>query len=92
MSSPHDGTQDEAPLTDVIVAKTAEEALVIAALLRNAGIPIYVGGSLLQDEFAIAQRTLNLQSIGIQVPSDRIEEARDLLAAAKRDGEANAED
>lgn len=71
------------PLAEVLTARTSEEALVVSALLRHAGVPTYVGGSLLQDEFAAAQRILNLASIVIQVPRSRLLEARAVIEAAR---------
>lgn len=75
------------PLVDVLRARTHEEALVVSALLRHAGIPVYVGGSLLQDEFAAAQRIMNLQAIVISVPRSRRLEADAVIEGARRAGE-----
>ena len=67
-------------------AHTPMEATVITAVLRAAGIPAYVNGTLLQDEFAVIQRLLNLGAVEVQVPRDRLEEARAILEAAREAG------
>ena len=69
-------------ITIVHTAKSAFEAEVIAGVLREAGIPVYVAGQHLQDEFALSQMLANLLHIQIQVPADRADDARKALAAA----------
>ena len=69
-------------IATLITAKSPFEAEVIAGVLHEAGIPAYVAGKSLQDEFALSQVLANLQSVAIQVPADRIEEARKVLAEA----------
>lgn len=72
----------------LIHAKTPAEAQVVAALLRAAGIPVYVGGRLLADEFAVTQAAMGLAQVAVQVPADRLAEAKALLEQARRDGRA----
>ncbi len=74
----------------LMTAKTPTEAQVVAALLRSKGIAVYVGGRLLQDEFAVSQALMGLVSVEIQVPGDRAAEARRLLEAARREGRGTA--
>lgn len=69
-----------------------EEARVVAAVLEANGIPTFIDGQSLQDEFAMSQRLMNLSIIEVQVPASRQEEAQGLLAAAKRVGEAWSEE
>jgi hypothetical protein len=63
-------------------AKNAFEAQVIAGVLREAGIPCYVAGQSLQDEFALSQILAGVLSIEIQVPADRLDEAMRVLTEA----------
>jgi hypothetical protein len=70
---------------DIVVLMTAKntfEAQVVAGILREAGIPVYVAGQSLQDEFAMSQALLNLSRVRIQVPKERLEEARRAVAEA----------
>jgi hypothetical protein len=67
-------------------ASTPAEAQVVAALLRAAGILVYVGGRRLSDEFAVSQATMGLAQVDVQVPADRLEEAQALLEQARREG------
>jgi hypothetical protein len=74
-------------------ARSPFEARIVVAVLEDAGIPAFVPGGLLTDEFAMSQRLMNVQSVEVHVPGDRLDEARDALAAAKASGEAlEAED
>jgi hypothetical protein len=73
-------------------ARSAWEAQIIAAVLADAGIPAFVAGGLLTDEFAMSQRLMNLQNVEIQVPYDRVDDARDALAAARDAGKMLDED
>jgi hypothetical protein len=67
-------------------ARTPAEAQVVTALLRAAGIPVYVGGRRLADEFAVTQAAMGLSQVDVQVPADRLEEAKALLEQARRQG------
>lgn len=74
---------------DIAVLETARTPLaaeLIVAVLRAEGIPAYVEGALLQDEFAVSQRILGLGGVRIQVPRERLEDARKALAAAREAG------
>jgi hypothetical protein len=72
-------------LDEVMTADSISEAQVVAALLRGAGIPLYVEGRLLQDEFAMAQAVSGAGRT-IMVPASRLEEARAVIAAARGEG------
>ena len=74
-------------LVDLHVARTPFEAQVIAGVLRSAGVPAYVAGAQLTDEWAISQTLANLRSCDITVRRVDLERARDALAEAKRAGE-----
>src|SRR5688572_14582484 len=63
-------------------------AQLVADLLREAGIPVYIGGSLLQDEWAMSQKLMGLLSTEVQVPRDRVEEAREILASVRNSAES----
>jgi hypothetical protein len=67
-------------------ARNPFEARLIAAILRDADIPVFIEGELLTDEFAMSQRLLNLQGVGLMVPENRVEEATQALAAAREAG------
>ena len=58
----------------------------IVSALKSQGIPAYVDGTLLQDEFYISQRTSGLKSVEIQVHADREAEARKIIAAMRESG------
>lgn len=71
----------------VMTATSPAEAQVVAALLRAEGIATYVGGVLLQDEFAVSQRALGLEGVVIEVAADALGRARDVIARARAAGE-----
>lgn len=81
----------EADLTDLTTARSAAEAQVIAAVLSAAGIPVFVGGSALQDEFAVSQRLLNVQQVRVQVRRDQVAQAQEALQAARSVAAADLE-
>lgn len=58
-------------------------AQLVAGLLRDAGIPVYISGSQLQDEWAISQKLMGFLSSELQVPRDRLPEAREILASVR---------
>ena len=75
--------------TKLVVVETAKspfEAQVIAAVLRGAGVPVYIGGSMLTDEFAASQRLMGLGGVRVQVPGDQLENARRALVEAREVG------
>ncbi len=63
-------------------ARSPLDAELIASVLREAGIPTYVEGSQLSDEFAISQRLMGLNSVRIQVPRERLRDAEAAVAEA----------
>jgi hypothetical protein len=70
----------------IVVFKTARsplEAELIVGVLRDAGVPAFVEGGLLTDEFAISQRLMNMNAVKIQVPHDRLADAEAALRAAR---------
>lgn len=69
-------------VTVLMTAKSSFDAQVLAGVLREAGIPCYVGGQLLTDPVAIAEGIANVRQVDIQVPVDRIAEARDAVRRA----------
>ena len=74
-------------LVELHVARTPFEAQVIGGVLRSAGVPCYVGGTQLNDEFAASQRLANLQTCDITVLRSDLDRAKEALAEAKRAGE-----
>jgi hypothetical protein len=80
--------KDPEALDEVMTADSAGEAQVVAALLRAAGVPLYMDGRLLQDEFAISQAVTGGVGRQIMVPASRLEEARAVIAQARKDGES----
>ena len=72
----------DSDISVVTVAKTPFDAQVIAGVLRGADIPVYVGGRMLTDEFALAQALANLQRVEVKVPTSRLDDARNALKAA----------
>ena len=87
MSNPDDDTKHEAPdLVDLHNAKTPFEAQVIAGVLRDAQIEVYVASGLLTDEFAVSQRLMNLQGVAIRVRREDLDRANEALEAARAAG------
>lgn len=78
---------DTPDVTVVRIAKSVFDAQVMAGVLRAAGIPVYVGGASLNDEFAVSQRLVNLSQVELQVPTDRVDDAKRALAEADRSRE-----
>ena len=75
--------------TDVVTVATARspfQARVLAGILDGAGIPCYVAGQMLTDEFAMSQTLMNLQRVDVQVPGSRVDDALEALAAARAAG------
>jgi hypothetical protein len=67
-------------------ARTPFEASVIAGVLQDAGIPCFVAGTALNDEWAASQRLMNTLGVDIQVRESDREAALRALAAAKESG------
>ena len=82
----HDAPQ---PLPEDLVpflhARTRAETTVVAALMRSAGIPFYVDGRQLMDEFAISQSLLGLKST-ISVHRSDLARAQQVLDEARAAG------
>jgi hypothetical protein len=76
----------EKDIVVVATARTPMEAQLIVSILESEGIPAYVGGSLLQDEFAMSQAMLGLSATTIEVPRQRLDEAKRALDAARDSG------
>lgn len=76
------------PLATVArVASTPEQAKVFVALLQSEGIPAYVDGDSLTDEFAMSRRLMNLTSVRVMVPTASLERAREILTTGAIDEE-----
>lgn len=71
---------------DLVVFKTARtpiEAELIRGVLNSAEIPAFVEGGMLNDEFAMSQRLMNIGAVTIKVPRSRLAEAHAALAEAR---------
>ena len=77
---------DSSELEVVTTAKTPEVANMIVQVLKFEGIPAYVGGCLLQDPYALSQRTLGLNCVDIQVPRECLEDARKVIEIMREAG------
>ena len=76
------------PISVVVkVARTPEQAKVFVAMLQAEGIPAFVEGNALADEFAMSQRMLNTQNVRVMVPSEAAERAAELLEPSEVDPE-----
>jgi Putative prokaryotic signal transducing protein len=64
-------------------ARTPAEAQVIAGVLKDEDIPVFVSGTMLTDEWAVSQRLLNLLGVDVMVRKREIENARRALAEAR---------
>ena len=67
-------------------APTREAATVILEMLRDEGIPAFARVTFPQDDYLLDQWWQVLHSVEIQVPRDRLDEARTVLAAAREAG------
>lgn len=65
-------------------ARTEAQAYLIFGLLKGAGIPAYVSGALLQDEWAMFQKLTGQLSVEVKVPASHLEDARALLEEARQ--------
>ncbi len=74
------------PLSAVArVATTPEQAKIFVALLQAEGIPAYVEGDSLADEFATSRRMMNLVGTKVMVPTTSLDRARELLVKVEID-------
>lgn len=83
---------DETEIVVLEKCRSADLARMIASALRSEGIPAYADGNFLQDGFAISQEALGIEGVAIQVPRDRLEEARALLHSMREAGRLLAEE
>jgi hypothetical protein len=67
-------------------------AEVVVGFLKDAGIPAFVRGASLTDEFAASQRVLHTQGCKVFVPESSLKEARDVLEECRREGRLHARD
>lgn len=67
------------------VASTPDQAKIYVALLQAEGIPAYVEGGALADEFAMSQRLMNLGSVKVMVPASSLDKAKEILQPAEID-------
>ena len=75
------------PLSAVAkVASNPGQAKVFVAMLQAEGIPAFVYGGALTDEFAMSQQLAGLQGVTIRVAEDRLDEAKAAVAAAREAG------
>lgn len=79
--------RDPEILGEAMTADSIAEAQVVTALLRAAGIPLYVDGRLLQDEFALSQ-AISGAGRKIMVPASRVAEAREVIQRARKQGDS----
>lgn len=75
-------------LVELIKAPVPAIAEMLMSMLQANGIPAHVDGRLLQDEWAMAQKALGQAGVTVEVPASRLDEARAVLAEARRAGEA----
>ena len=74
---------------DIVILEKAPSPIIAQLLveaLKSHGIEAYVEGTALVDEWAITQRVLGRQGVDIQVHRDRLDEAREVLAAMREAG------
>lgn len=72
----------------MVVAKTARtptEAKLFAAMLEAEGIPAYVEGGSLSDEFAVSQKLMNVSGTKVKVREDHLTQAQDILTDVEID-------
>lgn len=67
-------------------ARDTNEARIIQALLRGAGIPAIVEGEALMDEWAATQRLLGRVGCAVKVPASARDEAERVIAEARAIG------
>ena len=77
---------DDIEIVELETAPSPIIAGMIVQALRSAGIPAFVKGSLLQDEFAITQKVLGLNEVTIQVQKHRLEDARKIREMMREAG------
>ncbi len=83
---------DESEIAVLETASNPFVAQMIAEALKSHGIAAYVEGISLIDEFAMSQKAMGLTSVDIQVHRDRLDEAREILAALREAGKLMADE
>ena len=68
------------------------EASIIKGILESEGIPVYVDGELLMDEFNMSQKLMNMSGISIEIAQEDLERARAIVASARDSGKAMEEE
>lgn len=83
------------PPKDPVVVRTAStpsQAKVFVTLLQAEGIPAYIEGDSLTDEFAASQRLMNLLGVKVLVPASELARAAEILAVVELpEGELEAQ-
>ena len=77
------------------IAATAsddQEAQIIVAVLRSAGIPAFVEGTSLMDEWAVSQRIMGQIGVEVKVAAEDLERARTILEEARAAGRERAKE
>jgi len=77
---------NEKDIVVLVSIKSPVVASYVVQALKFHGIPAYVGGCLLQDEFALSQRAMGLNCTDIQVPRSCLKEAREIIEIMKEAG------
>ena len=73
-------------------ARNALEAELLASILESEGIPAFVDGRYLQDEFAMPKKILGFDYfVKVRVRKEHLEEARRILELARESGKAMEE-
>lgn len=67
------------------IASTPDQAKLYVAMLQAEGIPAYVDGATLADEFAMSRAMLNLSSVRVMVPTASLAKAKEILEPAEID-------
>lgn len=79
--------EPEHDMVDLASFPNPTTAQIVKSILEDAGIPVYVQGENLTDEWAASRQVMNIMSVTVQVPSDRLEEARRVVEEARAAGE-----
>ncbi len=67
---------EQPEITLLMTAKSSFDAQVVAGVLRQAGIPVYIGGERMDDELAPSRVLANASEIEVHVPVERLDDAR----------------
>ena len=84
--------EEDAKLVPMERVSSPQIAALVAQILKDAGVPAYVAGSLLQDEWAMSQKAMGLLGVEVQVPAEYLDEAREILKEAREAGKLLSED